>query len=104
MHQFVGSLPFQHLEQPTNRDLWRDAHEQMHMVFRDVSFDDGEFLAATDFTDQLSETGSDLACHHGLAVLGDPDQMQVNLEDSVRAAPVIFHAWNLAHGAALHTY
>ena len=104
MHQLVGSLSFQHLEQPTDGDLRRDTHEQMHMIFRDVSLDDCYFLMATDFADQFPEPCADFPCHDRLAVLGDPGDVQVNLEESVRAAPVIFHARNLAHGAALHTY
>ena len=105
VHHFVRSLPFEHLEQPTNCDLRWDAHEQVHMIFRDVSLDDGDLLVTAYFTNQFSEPSANFACHDRLTVLGNPDQMQVNLECSVRAAPVIFHGdASYTTGAALHTY
>jgi hypothetical protein len=92
VHQLERGLPLEHLEQSADRHLRRDAHEQMHVVFRDVTFHDGHFQVATDFADQFSDSDTDFSCHDRLAVLSDPDQMQMNLECSVRAAPVIFHA------------
>lgn len=104
VHQFVRSLPFQQLEQTADRHLRRETDEQMHMIFRDVSLANRHFLVAADFADQLSEPSADFPCHHGLAVLSDPHQMQVNLERGVRAAPVILHgSASYTTGAALHT-
>jgi hypothetical protein len=105
VHQFVRTLPFQHLEQPADRDLRRDAHEQMHVILRDVPLDDRDLLIATDFAEQFPEPESDFARHDRLAVLGDPDQMQVYLEGSMRAAPVVLHAAESSMtGATQHTY
>ena len=105
MHHFIRTLPFQHLEQPADGHLRWNAHKQMDMIFRDMPLDDGDLLIAADLSNQLSETGADFTCHDRLTILRDPDQMQMNLEGSVRAAPVIFHRdESYRIGAALHTY
>lgn len=86
VHQLVGTLPFQHLEQPADGDLRQNRDEQVHVILRDVPFDDRDLLVATDFAEQLSEPQPDFARHDRLAVLGHPDQMKVYLERSVRRA------------------
>ncbi len=104
VHQLERTLPFQHLEQTADGHLRRDTHEQMDMVFRDVPFHDRDFVVAADFANQFSDSQPDFTCQHRLAVLRDPDDVQVNLERSVRAAPVIFHGGaSYTTGAALHT-
>jgi hypothetical protein len=73
------------------------------VILRDVPLDDGHLLLPTDLADQFPEPGADLARHDRLAVL-DPDQMQVDLEGGVRAAPVVLHGGaSYTTGAALHT-
>ena len=57
-----------------------------------------------DLADQFPEPGADLARHDRLSVLGDPDQLQVDLEGGVRAAPVVLHGGaSYTTGAALQT-
>jgi len=104
VHQLERILPFQHLEQTADCHLRRNRDEQMDMIFRDVPFHDRDFVVAADFADQLSDPQPDFTCQHWLAVLRDPDDVQVNLERGVRAAPVIFHGGaSYTTGAALHT-
>ena len=98
LHQLEGAFPFEHLDEPTDGHSRRHAHEQMHMVFRDVPFDDGDFVVAADFAQQLSHTEADLACHDWLTVLRHPHQVQMDAEDRMRAVPVLCHAANLARG------
>lgn len=104
VHQLVRGLPFQHLEQPADRHLRRDRDEQVHVILRDVPLVDGHLLVPADLADQFPEPGADLARHDRLAVLGNPVQMQVDLEGGVRAAPVVLHGGaSYTTGAALHT-
>src|SRR5215210_5639400 len=56
MHQFVGTLPLEHLEQPTNCDPWRHTHEQMNVIAGDMPFHDRHFVSAADFADQFSQS------------------------------------------------
>jgi len=103
-HQLVRTLPFQHLQQPTNRDLRWNRDEQMHVIFRDVPLDDRDFLITANFADQFPQPRAHFPGHDWLAVLGDPNQVQVNLEGRVRAAPVILHAAESSMtGATQHT-
>jgi len=104
VQQLERTLPFQHLEQTADGHLRRNAYEQMDMVFRDVPLHDRDFVVAANFANQFSDAQPDFTCQHRLAVLRDPDNVQVNLERSVRAAPVIFHGGaSYTTGAALHT-
>lgn len=74
------------------------------MIFRDVPLHDRDFLITAYLADQLSDPQPDLTCHHRLTVLGDPDDVQMYLEDGVRAAPVISHGGESSMaGATLHT-
>lgn len=104
MHQLEGGLPLQHLEQPADCYLRRDAHEKVYVIFRDMPLHDRHFLIAADFPYQFSDSKPDFTRHHRLAVFGDPDDVQVNLEGGVRAAPVVLHGGaSYTTGAALHT-
>lgn len=104
MHQLEGTFPFQHLEQTPDCHLRRDTHEQMHMVTRDVPLHNRDFMVATDFADQFSGSQTNFTRHHWLTVLCHPDEVQVNLEGGVRAAPVVLHdGASYTTGAALHT-
>ena len=51
LHQLEGTLPLEHLDEPTDGHSGRHTDEQMHVIFRDVPFDDGDFLMAADFAD-----------------------------------------------------
>ena len=91
-HQLVRTLPFQHLQQTADRDSWRHAHEQMDVVTRHMPFDNGHFRSAADFADQFPESHADFPTHDGFTILRDPDNVQVDAENCVRAMPVFCHA------------
>ena len=96
LQQFVGRLPFQPLQQSADRHLRRDAHEQMDMIARDVPFHYGHFVACTYLTDQVSHSEADFTRESRATIFRCPDDMQVNLKNSVSATPVIFHEATLA--------
>ena len=99
VHQLVGTLPFQHLEQPTDALAWRHAHEQVNVVARDMPFHNRDFVSAADFADQLTESGADFTTHDWLTILRDPDDVQVNTKNRVRAVPIFCHGCALYHAA-----
>jgi hypothetical protein len=96
LQQLVGRLPFQPLQQSADRHLWRDAHEQMNMIARDVPFHYGHFVACTYLSNQVSHSEANFACKSRATIFRCPDNMQMNLENSVSATPVIFHEATLA--------
>jgi len=98
VQQFVRTLPLEHLHEATDGDSRRHADEEMDMVFRDVSFHDRDFVRAADFAEQFSDPQPDFTAHHWLAILRDPDQVQVDAKDRMCAVPIIRHAPNLARG------
>ena len=95
VHQLVRTLPFQHLEQPTDGQTRRHAHEQMNVIAGDMTFHNCDFVSAADFTDQLSKSGANFTSHDGLAVLCNPNQVQVNAKNRVRAMPIVCHGLGL---------
>lgn len=68
------------------------------MLFRDVSFHDRDFVRAADFVEQFSDPQPDFTAHHWLALLRDPDHVEVDTKDRMCAVSVIRHAPNLARG------
>lgn len=91
MHQLVRTLPLEHLQQSANSQAWRHAHEQVNVVARHVTFHDGDFVRTTDFADQLSNSCPDFPTHHWVTVLRDPDDVQVDAENCMRAVPIFCH-------------
>jgi hypothetical protein len=99
--QLVGSLPFQPLQQSADRHLRRDTYKQMNVVSRYVSFHYRHFVARADFSNQVSHSQADLTRERRTAVFGRPNDVQMYLENSVSATPVIFHEATLARPANL---
>ncbi len=97
LHQLEGTLPLERLHEPADGDARREAHEQMNVIFRDVPLDNRHLVVAADFADQFPNSEADLPGHGRLAVLRDPDDVEVDAEDCMRAVPV------LSHGAQFST-
>src|SRR5215472_2256103 len=97
--QMMRRLPFQPLQQPADCHLRRNRHEQMHVVLRHVSLHDLHLVLSTDVPNQISYPRGHLAAQRGPPILRYPDQMQMDLEYSMRAAPVICHPTSLICGA-----
>ena len=96
LQQLEGCLPFQPLHESGDCYLRRNADEQMYVVTRDVTFDNGDFVSATYLANQLSHSQSDFARQDRAAVFGCPDDVQMNFKDRMRAVSVIFHGATLA--------
>ena len=92
VHQLVGTLPLQHLDEPTDGQAWRHAHEQMNVVARYMTFHYRDFVRTADFADQLSNSGADFAAHDWLTIFCDPDDVQMDAKDRMCAVPIFCHA------------
>jgi hypothetical protein len=97
MHQLVGTLSLEHLEQPTNGQTRRHAHEQMNVIAGDVSFHNRDFVRAAYFADQLSKSCAYFTSHHWFAILRDPNDVEVDAKNSVCAMPIFCHGLRLYH-------
>jgi hypothetical protein len=98
-HQVVRRLSFQPLQQPTDRYLRRYRHEQMHMVLRNMPFHYPHLVLRADVPDQISRSRCHLSTQSRSPIFRDPYQVQMNLKNRVRAAPVVRHASSLSCGA-----
>ena len=90
--QLVGRLPFQPLDQPTDRHLRGNRHEQMQMSFGHVAFHDRYFMLSADLANQIAHPQGHFARQRWPAIFRGPDQMQVDFKDGVGTAPLLFHA------------
>jgi len=99
--QVMRGSAFQPLHQPADRRLRRNRHEQMHMVLRDVPFQDRDIMLPADITDQIPHPPSHLALQRRPSVLRNPHQVQMDVEYSVRAPPVFRHPRSLSGAHAL---
>jgi hypothetical protein len=96
LQKLISRLPFQPLQQSADRNLWWYAHEQMNVVTRNMPFHYRNFVACTDFSNQVSDSEANFTCQRRATILCCPDQVQMNLEYGVSATTVIFHAATLA--------
>ena len=95
MPQLVRTLPFQHLNEPADSQARRHAHEQMKVIAGDMPFHDRDFMRAADFADQFTQSCADFTPPDGFAILRDPDEVQVNAKNRMRAMPIVCHGWGL---------
>ena len=91
MHQLVRTLPLEHLEQPTDGHSRWHTDEQMNVIAGDMPFHDRHFRSAADFADQLSEPCANFTTHDWLTIFRDPDDVQMNAKDCMRAMSVFCH-------------
>ena len=75
LKQFVGRLPFQPLQQSAYCHLWRDAHEQMNMIARDVPFHYRHFVACTYLSNQVSHSEANFTRKSRATIFRCPDDM-----------------------------
>lgn len=70
-------------DQLRRRETWRDRHEQMDVILRDVLLHDLNLVGRADLTDELPQPDRLIAHHDAVPVLGDPDQVVLHVEDRV---------------------
>lgn len=98
-HQVVRRLPFQPLQKPTDRHLWRYRHEQVHVLLRHVSLHDLHLVLPAYIPNQIPRSRGDFSAQRRPPILRYPDQMQMDLEYCMRAVAIFWHPLSLICGA-----
>ncbi len=71
--------------------MGRHRHEEMDMILRDRTGDDFHVLGLTYFSEKISKALSHLSVQHLLPVLGNPDQVVLEVVHRMRRCPVVLH-------------
>ena len=88
LQHLPAASPLDPLHQLAHRYLRRHRYQQMHMVWRNVSFHDVHFLARAGLFYQLSQSLTNFTSQHWLAILGYPHQMVLQIIDRMRCLTV----------------
>jgi hypothetical protein len=67
----------------------RDREQQVNVVSRNVSFFDIHIQRGTGLADQFPQAGRNFATQDGLAILGDPDNVILEIVDRVRSFSIV---------------
>ena len=89
--QTIGAFAFHPLDQATDRDVRGDRDHHMDMVWRDVPLEDIDAGLLTLFTDDGTNPFCDLTAQHLVAILGDPDNMEVDGKRRMGAMAIVTH-------------
>jgi hypothetical protein len=95
VEQFIRAFAFQPLHQAADRHLWRNGNEKMDVSLGYVPFHNFYGLGTEDFTDQFTSCESNIPNQHGLAILGYPNQVQMNGKNTMCPMTIIAHAETL---------
>ena len=87
-HQ-ATTAPLEPLHQITHGHMRGYGDQQVEMVSPDMSFLDIHIQRRTSLPDQLAKANSSLASLHWLTLLGNPDQVVLEVIHSVRSFPII---------------
>lgn len=89
--QLMGAFPFQVLDRPLHRELWRNPNEQVHVITIDGPSIDDHFLTPRNLTQQLATAQSYISCQNRISVFRDPHQMVLAIPNRMTSTLVIFH-------------
>src|SRR2546427_3247051 len=89
--QTIGAFAFHSLDQATDRDVRGDRDHHMDMVWRDVPLEDIDAGLLTLFTDDGTNPFWHYTSLHLLAILGDPDNMEVDGKRRMGAMAIVTH-------------
>jgi len=93
LHQHLPRcLPLDILHQLTCRKTRRCRHKQVHMIPRNMPFQDLYLIGQTDLPDQLPHTNRNLLCQNRSPILRDPDKMQLDIVAAMRRGSIKLHA------------
>ena len=90
--QTIGAFAFHPLDQATDRDVGWDGDHHMDMVWRDMPLEDIDAGLLALFTDNGTDPFCDLTAQSFMAVLGDPDNMQMNRKGRMGTMARVTHA------------
>src|SRR5262245_55432419 len=79
-NQLARALPLEPLHPVPRRHVRRAGDEQVDVILADVTFEDLGLQLRTDRPDDLAEPQADVASQQLLAILGDPHQVELDVE------------------------
>ena len=88
----IGAFPFHPLDQATDGDVWRDRHHDMDMVRRDMALENVYPGLLAFLADDGADPFGNLTAQHLMAILGDPDDMEVDGKCRMGAMTIVTHA------------
>jgi hypothetical protein len=97
--QMVCCLPFQPLQQAADRHLRWDRYEEMYMVLGHMPFHNLDLVLPAYIPDQISHSLGHVSTQCRPSIFRYPDQMQMDLENRMRAVSVVRHPPSLVPGA-----
>ena len=89
--QPIGAFAFHPLDQATDRDVRGDRDHHMDMVWRDVPLEDIDAGLLALFTDDGPNPFGHLTAQHFIAVLGNPDDMEMDGKGRMGAMAIVTH-------------
>jgi hypothetical protein len=90
--QTIGAFPFHSLDPATDGDVRRDGDHHIDMVWRDVPSEDIDAGLLALFTDDSSDPFCVLTAQPLVAILGPPDEMEVDGKRRMGAMAIVTHA------------
>ena len=90
--QTIGAFAFHPLDQATDRDVGWDRDHHMDLIGRDMPLEDIDAGLLALFTDDGTNPFCDLPAQHLMAILGDPDDMEVDGKRRMGAMAIVTHA------------
>jgi len=90
--QAIGAFPWHPLDQATDGDVGRDRHHDMDMVRRDMALEHVHPGLLACLADDGTDPFGDLAAPHLMAILGDPDDREMDGKGGVGAMAIVTYA------------
>jgi hypothetical protein len=83
-----GGLAFEELGDLRDRNLRWHGDKQMNVVFGNMTTDNLYLVGLTDFSDEISDSGTNSARQYWLMVFGCPYQVVFTVKDGMAASAV----------------
>ena len=97
--ELVGAFPFEALHEVGNGEVRRVGGEEVDMIDRHFPRDDLDVLLLADLTDEIPDFFPHLPVEHLLTVLGDPDEVDLEVVLAVGSGAVVPHGQKAAYGS-----
>src|SRR2546422_8747380 len=90
--QAIGAFAFHPLDQATDGDVRWDRHHDMDMIRRDMSLENVHPCLLAFLADDGTDSFGDLTAQHLMAILGDPDDVEMDRKGGMGAMAIVTHA------------
>ena len=91
-HHLARRLPLDRLNQMADGNMRRHRHKYMHMITRNMPFDDFNIVYPTYLTDQFANSLGNVSPQNRLAVFRDPNNVIFNIVNGMARLPIVLHA------------